>query len=74
MYPYDYEDGSGLNEEHNIMDAGPGFSFHLQRIGVQGWGMFHPRIYKHPQSTALDNTYLGRFRIAMKEVVPNVEG
>jgi hypothetical protein len=38
VYPYDYEDGSGLNEEHNIMDGGPAFSFHLQRIGGKGWG------------------------------------
>jgi hypothetical protein len=24
-YLYDYEDGSGLNEEHNNMDGGPRF-------------------------------------------------
>ncbi len=35
-YPYDYEDGLGLNEEHNFMDVGPRFSFHLQRIGGKG--------------------------------------
>ncbi len=57
-YLYDYEDGSGLNEEHQHYGWWPRVQFSPSKNWGQRVGMFQPGIYKHPQSIALDNTYL----------------
>jgi len=68
-YPFDYEDGSGLNEEHNIMDAGPRFSFHLQRIGGKGWGCSNLEFTNTPKVLHQTIHTYGAFTLDVKSVL-----